>query len=60
MYDVLLQISLTVSEKDFPQCVPQPMKHTSHPVQVCLASGKQMQHIELDTKGKPTKIGTQL
>ena len=25
-----------------------------------LASGKQTQHIELDTKGKPTKIGTQL
>ena len=32
MYDVLLQISLTVSEKDFPQRVPQPMKHASHPV----------------------------
>ena len=25
-----------------------------------LACGKQTQHIELDTKGKPTKIGTQL
>ena len=25
-----------------------------------LASGKQMQHIELDTKGKPRKIDTQL
>ena len=33
------------------------MRKSSH---THLASGKQMQHIELDTKGKPTKIGTQL
>ena len=59
MYDVLLQISLTVSEKDFPQPVPPHMKCASHPIQ-CLACGKQTQHIELDTKGKPMNIGTQL
>ena len=33
------------------------MRKSSH---TRLACGKQMQHIELDTKGKPTKIGTQL
>ena len=58
MYDVLLQISLTVPEKDFPQPVPPHMKRTSFRTR--LACGKQMQHIELDTKGKPTNIGTQL
>ena len=59
MYDVLLQISLTVSEKRLPSTHSSTyeMRKSSH---TRLASGQQTQHIELDTKGKPMKIGTQL